>query len=74
MNKLNKALVGSAAFAFSLVAGSAHAVLPAEATTALTEVATFGTDMISAAWPIVALITVGLVGIGLFKKFVSKAT
>ena len=72
MSKSKKNLI--ALSTVTLFAGSANAALPAEVDTAITAVMTFATDMISAAWPIVATITVGLVGITLFKKFVSRAT
>jgi len=83
MQRLKTRVINSKAFQYSVVgagtigamsAGSAHAVLPAEATTAIAEVVTFATDMIAAAWPIVALVAVGGIGIKLFKKFTSKAT
>ncbi len=68
--KTKVAAIGSA----SLVTGAANAALPTEAATAVTAVETFATDMIAVAWPIVATVTVALVGIKLFKKFVSRAT
>jgi len=83
MQRLKTRIVDSKAFKASVVAagavgalsaGSAHAVLPTEATAAVAEVVTFATDMIAAAWPIVALIAVGGIGIKLFKKFTNKAT
>ncbi len=66
-----KTVVGAA-----LLAGatSAHAVLPADAQGAVDSVTAFATDILSAAWAIVATITVGFVGMKLFKKGVNKAT
>jgi hypothetical protein len=53
---------------------NAHADLPVDAQAAVDSVSTFATDMIAWAWPVVATVTVATVGIGLFKKFTSKAT
>jgi Inoviridae major coat protein len=69
-----RAAKGSVVAGAVLLASNANAALPAEATSAVTDVTTFATDMIAAAWPIVALITVGSIGIKLFKKFTNKAT
>ncbi|EGU31009.1 hypothetical protein VII00023_20732 [Vibrio ichthyoenteri ATCC 700023] len=59
------ALLGSA---------TASAALPAEAEAAFTAVSTFATDVIAAAWPIVTLLTVGFIGMKLFKKAANKAS
>ncbi len=66
-----KTVVGAA-----LLAGatSAHAALPTDAQTAVDSVTTFANDILTAAWAIAAVITVGFVGIKLFKKGVNKAT
>lgn len=70
-NKKSKALL-----AVSLVttAGVASAALPADAQTAIESVGTFVTDILAAIWPIATALTVGLVGIKLFKKGANKAT
>lgn len=47
--------------------------MPAGASDAFTELALAATGMATAAWPIVTVVMVGLVGISLFKKFVSRA-
>ena len=54
-------------------ASAALAVLPTEAATAFTAVNGMVTDYLAAAWPIVTLFTVGLIGIGLFKKVAKKS-
>lgn len=48
--------------------------LPPQATSALAEVSDFATDMAAGVWPIVGIVVAALAGIGLFKKFISKAT
>lgn len=57
-----------------LTAGSASAALPADAQTAIESVSTFVTDILAAIWPIATALTVGFVGIKLFKKGANKAT
>lgn len=57
-----------------LVAGSASAALPTDAQTAIDSVATFVTDILAAVWPIATALTIGFVGIKLFKKGANKAT
>ena len=59
------ALLGSA---------TASAALPAEATAAFEAVNTFATDVLAAMWPIVTLVTVGFIGVKLFKKAANKAS
>lgn len=66
-------MLGVAAAVAVAGATDSMAILPTEADTAVTEVATFVTDIKAAAWPIAASVTVGLAGIGLFKKFVGRA-
>lgn len=48
--------------------------MPTGAETAFTELATAASGMAAAAWPIVTTVMVALVGISLFKKFVSRAS
>jgi len=60
--------------AATLGSTTASAALPAEAEAAMTSISTLVTDFIAAAWPIVVLLTVGSVGIKLFKKFSAKAS
>lgn len=64
------AAVGSG---LALLGAQAHAVLPAEATTAMTTLGTNTTDMLAAIWPVVALSVGGFALIKLFKKGASKA-
>ncbi|WP_089138190.1 major coat protein [Vibrio rumoiensis] len=52
----------------------AHAELPAGAATAMAEVQTMVTDILAAVWPIVTALTVGFIGIKLFKKGANKAS
>ncbi|WP_105902101.1 major coat protein [Vibrio gangliei] len=52
----------------------AHAELPAGAASAMTEITTLVDDIIAAVWPIVTALTVGFVGIKLFKKGANKAS
>lgn len=58
----------------ALTAGVASAALPADAQAAIDSVATFVTDILAAVWPIATALTVGFVGIKLFKKGANKAT
>lgn len=71
-SKTGVALAAVSAVSLSF-ACSAMALLPTEASDAVTEVSTFVTDIKAAVWPIAAAVTVGLIGIGLFKKFTSRA-
>ena len=52
---------------------SAHAALPAEATSAFSAISGNVTDVLAAMWPIVALATGGFVLVKLFKKGANKA-
>lgn len=70
-NKKSKAALAVTLLA---TAGVASAALPADAQTAIDAVGTFVTDILSAVWPIATALTVGFVGIKLFKKGASKAT
>lgn len=57
----------------ALVLGTAaHAALPTEATAAFTALKTDGESLITAAWPVVAAITVGFILISLFKRAAGK--
>lgn len=62
------------ATALLLTAGTASAALPADAQAAIDAVSTFVTDILAAVWPIAATLTVGFVGIKLFKKGANKVT
>lgn len=70
MKNTLKAVLASA----STIAVSAQAAIPAEATTAMTEVATDGAAMVGLGWAVAVAVTGGLVLIGIFKKTVNKAT
>jgi len=67
------AAAGAATIATASVQ-NAHAVLPTEAATAITDVNTFITDIIAGVWPLAAAVAVGALGFKLFKKFTGKAT
>lgn len=64
------AVVGAAILGASV---SAHAELPAAATTAFTSIGTAVTDVLAAVWPIVGLSVAGFGLIKLFKKGAGKA-
>ncbi|WP_076588738.1 major coat protein [Vibrio ostreicida] len=70
-NTYSKALLAVSLFT---VAGVASAALPADAQAAMDSVSTFATDILAATWPIAITLTVGFIGIKLFKKGASKAT
>jgi len=69
-NMITKA---SVLLASALGAASAYAALPTEVSEAFTAVQTDAASMGTLAWPIATGITLTIVGIGLFKKFVGKA-
>ena len=60
--------------ALAMTAGVASAALPADAQGAIDSIALFVDDILVAVWGIVTVVTVGFVGIKLFKKGASKAT
>lgn len=68
VRRAGAAVIGAA----SLVAAQAHAALPTEATTAFTSLKADAESLITAAWPVVAAITVGFVLISLFKRAAGK--
>ncbi len=65
-------LAAVALASLSAVALQAHAELPAAATTAFTQLKSDAESLITAAWPVVAAITVGFILISLFKRAASK--
>jgi len=65
--------LGVAASGLLGVTASAHAALDPAIVAAFDAVAADASDMGSQAWPIVIGITLTVVGIGLFKKFIGKA-
>ncbi len=69
-----KAAVGSAGALVLFASGSAHAALPVGVTDAFTAMTDNWTSLETAAWPVVASITGGLILIKLFKKVANKAT
>lgn len=52
----------------------AHAELPAGAAAAMTSISTLVDDTLAAVWPIATALTVGFIGIKLFKKGANKAS
>jgi hypothetical protein len=61
-----------AGVALAIVSTLSMAALPAEATTAFTNISGAVTDVLAALWPIVAAVTAGFVMISLFKRGASK--
>nr|WP_321460774.1 major coat protein [uncultured Vibrio sp.] len=55
-------------------ASGANAALPEVATSAFTELGSYVTDMLTSTWGIAVPMTVGFIGIKLFKKGANKAT
>lgn len=72
MNKSNIAKTGLLASALG-VAGSAMAAMPAEVTAAFTSISETATGTLALVWPIAVTLTVGFVGLKLFKKGANKA-
>lgn len=72
MNKLQSNMLALAGLVAASVT-SAHAALPAEATTAFAAISGNVTDTLAVVWPIVTLVTGGFILIKLFKKGANKA-
>lgn len=68
VRRIGVGVVGAA----SLVSVQAHAALPAEATAAFTSLKGDAEALLTAAWPVVAAITVGFILISLFKRAAGK--
>lgn len=67
--------LGALVTAVSVVASSpAMAALPTEATDAFTTIGTDAGSLISSAWPVVLLVTGGLITIRLFRRIIGAAT
>ncbi|HHX8536076.1 TPA: major coat protein [Vibrio alginolyticus] len=60
--------------ALLMAASSANAALPEEATQAFSTLASYVTEMLTSTWGIAVPMTVGFIGIKLFKKGANKAT
>lgn len=69
-----KRIAAGAVGSLTLLAGSAHAALPTEATAAFTTLTGNVTDIFAAIWPIVAAVTGGFVLVSLFKKGAGKVS
>lgn len=55
------------------IAGSASAAVPAEVTAAFASITDTATGTLALVWPIAVTLTVGFVGLKLFKKGANKA-
>lgn len=55
------------------VAGMASAAVPAEVTSAFTSISDTATGVLALVWPIATTVTVGFIGLKLFKKGANKA-
>ena len=73
MNKKD-VLAFASAPALYAVAASSYAVVPAEATDALTELGTDAGTLLAAGWGLFAIIVSGLALMGIAKKVFGKAT
>ena len=72
MNKSNIAKSGLLASVLGF-AGSAMAAMPPEVTAAFTSISETATGTLALVWPIAVTLTVGFVGLKLFKKGANKA-
>ncbi|HAS6777587.1 TPA: hypothetical protein I7305_12955 [Vibrio parahaemolyticus] len=74
-NKVRAAMAKAGAVVTAKRAASgAHAALPEQAAQAFTSLGTYVTDMLTSTWGIAVPLTVGFIGIKLFKKGANKAT
>ena len=76
LNLLRNRGIQAAAVAggFLVAAGSAHAVLPPEATAAFTGISDDFTGLSAVAWPVAGTVVGGMILLKLFKKMANKAT
>lgn len=72
MSKLQLKVVAVASMFVGSV-GSAMAAVPAEVTTAFSSINDTATGILGLVWPIATAVTVGFVGLKLFKKGANKA-
>lgn len=72
MSKLQQKLLAGAGIVAASI-GSAMAAVPAEVTTAFTSISDTATGILGLVWPIATAVTVGFVGLKLFKKGANKA-
>ena len=72
MSKLQQKFAAGVAIVVGSV-GSAMAAVPAEVTTAFTSISDTATGILGLVWPIATAVTVGFVGLKLFKKGANKA-
>lgn len=66
--------IGAAIATLAAASGSAMAALPTEVTTAFTNISETATGILALVWPIATALTVGFVGLKLFKKGANKAS
>jgi hypothetical protein len=64
----------SAGSGLVLAANASHAAVPAEATTAFTDLLADATSILALGWPVLAFIVTGFIMMKLFKKIANKAT
>lgn len=72
---MNKNTVAKSVFLASMlaIAGVASAAVPAEVTAAFASITDTATGTLALVWPIAVTLTVGFVGLKLFKKGANKA-
>lgn len=72
---MNKNTVAKSGLLASLlaIAGAASAAVPAEVTAAFASITDTATGTLALVWPIAVTLTVGFVGLKLFKKGANKA-
>lgn len=73
-NTKNQATSILAGLGALVATGTANAALPAEAQAAMDGMVTLVGDYVTSSWAIVVPVTIGFIGIKLFKKASNKAT
>jgi hypothetical protein len=73
MSKKQNGVLAGVLAAGSMIASSAMAAVPAEVTTAFSSISDTATGILGLVWPIATAVTVGFVGLKLFKKGANKA-
>lgn len=68
----NRRLLAAAVGSTALVAGSANAALPTEATAAISQITGNVSDMEAAVWPVIGAVVAAMILIKLFKRFANK--
>jgi hypothetical protein len=73
MSKKQNGVLAGVLAAGSMIASSAMAAVPTEVTTAFTSISDTAAGILALVWPIATAVTVGFVGLKLFKKGANKA-